>query len=808
MNNTYKKLLVIVRKFGIKGWQAIRQFFSNRKKGFNSAPWYGKIGLSLLYLFLLFLLYLLLVDINFLWLFGKSPSIENVRHPEPNVASEIYSSDGKLIGKYFRENRTPVKYEDINPMLVNTLIATEDERFYDHFGIDFQGLFAAVKDMALYGKTRGASTITQQLVKNMFKTRSQFSTGLLGHIPGLSIIIAKTKEWITAIKIECIYDKQEILTMYLNTVDFGSNAYGIKTAAKTYFGTTPKDLTTEQSATLVGMLKATTTYNPKINPKNSRMRRNVVLENLRDHHLITKEECDSLKKIEIDMRKYVVEKTYDGNALYFREAVADELEEWCKEKDIDLYADGLKIYTTVDSRMQKYAEEAVSEQMKRVQRSFNAHWGTQEPWRDEHGQIIPDFIENIARHTDTYKALKSRYPNDPDSIRAAMNKVHKVKVFDWDKGYIYKDLSSYDSIRYMERFLHTGFVAMEPTTGYIKAWVGDIDFNFWKYDKVRAQRQPGSTFKLFVYTEAMNQGMSPCDYERDSYVAWDYPENGEMKHWTPHNADGFFSNANMTLKCAFAQSCNAIAVKLAQQTGIDNIVRTAYKMGIKTHLHERPSTSLGASDVTLEELVNAYCTILNDGRMHDPVLVERIVDADGKEIYNCRNEKHQDTQAVPYETAFLMQQMLRGALTEPGATSQPLWSYISGTMTDFGGKTGTSNNHSDAWFVGVSPHLVGGAWVGGEHRCIHFRTGKLGSGGKIALPIVGTFFKKVLTDAQFASYRGRFSDKPKQTIDRTYNCGSSYIAAPSQDSLSGDSLQEEFGEEIPSEVIEESMTKE
>ena len=318
-----------------KGFAKTKSFFKEKKSNFKKAPWYGKLWRTLLYSFILFLLYLFLVDINFLWLFGKSPSISNIKNPEPCVASEIYSEDGVLIGKYFKENRTPVKYEEINPYLVKTLVATEDERFYDHFGIDFSGLFAAVKDYIVHGKVRGASTITQQLVKNMFKTRSQYSKGLFGHIPGLSIIIAKTKEWITAVKIECTYDKQDIITMYLNTVDFGSNAFGIKTAAKTYFGTTPKDLTIEQCATLVGMLKATTTYNPKINPKNSKRRRNVVLDGLYSHNIITKEECDSLKNIEIDMQKYNVEQSYSGYALYFRQTLADDVEKILNDNDFD-----------------------------------------------------------------------------------------------------------------------------------------------------------------------------------------------------------------------------------------------------------------------------------------------------------------------------------------------------------------------------------------------------------------------------------------------------------------------------------------
>lgn len=323
----------------------------------------------------------------------------------------------------------------------------------------------------------------------MFKVRSQYSTGLLGYIPGVKLLIMKSKEWITAIKIEMFYTKQEILTMYFNTVDFGSNAYGIKTACKTYFNTTPKDITYEQAATLIGLLKATTTYNPRVNPKNSLKRRNVVLDNLQAHKIITKSQCDSLKQLPIRLH-YNLESNYNGSALYFREAVAESLKEWCKDNDIDLYSDGLKIYTTIDTRMQAYAEEAVNKQMRIVQRNFDNHWGKINPWQDRNHREIPDFIENLARKTSTYKILEEKFPNDPDSVAFYLNKPHKLKVFDYRLGRKDTTFSTMDSIRYMERFMHCGFVAIEPQTGEVKAWVGDIDFDSWKYDKVLSKRNP------------------------------------------------------------------------------------------------------------------------------------------------------------------------------------------------------------------------------------------------------------------------------------------------------------------------------
>ncbi len=762
----YNRLLVHLRN----AYQIFTDWRQKRKVSFNTAPFYKKILRISLNAVLLFILYLFLVDINFLWLFGKSPSLYSISHPQQSVASEIYSSDGVLIGKYFRENRTPVTYEEISPNLIKTLVTTEDERFYEHFGVDIQGLFSAVKDMT-QGKARGASTISQQLVKNMFKTRSEYSTGLFGYIPGVKLLIMKTKEWITAVKIELFYSKDDILTMYLNTVDFGSNAYGIKTAAKTYFNTTPKDLTIEESATLVGLLKATTTYNPRINPKNSIRRRNVVLENLKNHYIITQAELDSLKQIPISLKDYNIEKNYDGKALYFREALVDELKDWAKENEIDIYSDGLKIYTTLDSRMQQYAEEAVQKKMSSLQRTFDNHWGNEEPWRDANHQPITNFVEDLAKRTPRYKSLAEKYKGTPDSIWIELNVPHKMKVFDYKTGSRDTTLSVLDSIRYMTRFMHASFIAMEPQTGNVKAWVGDIDFNFWKYDKVTSLRQPGSTFKLFVYATAFEKGAGPCDYLTEDYVDWEYLEKGEKKRWVPRNATGIYSGEEVTLKYAFARSFNSVAVKLAKEVGIPSIIKTAYAMGIRTKLNNTPSTCLGSSDVSLEELVNAYCTTINDGMANKPVLVKKIVDQQGKIIYEAKKEQ---MPAIPYETAFLMTQMLRAGLTEPLGTTQALWAYdIFNGGTEFGGKTGTSSNHSDAWFVGVSPKLVAGAWVGGEYRSIHFRTGKLGEGSKTALPIFGAFMEKVLKDKSLTQYRAKFP-KPKEKISKPYGCQTPY----------------------------------
>ena len=770
-----KKYIENIKRLLSKVKQILRRFGHWYVHRFKGQPWWYKAIAGIISFVVFVILYFTAVNLNFLWLFGKSPTIHSIMHPETSEASELYSEDSVLIGKYFNENRTPVEYEEINPVFFKALIDTEDERFYSHHGIDFQGLFAAFKDI-LKGHARGASTLTQQLVKNMFRVRTQYSTGLLGKIPGVKILIMKSKEWVLAVELEMFYEKKEILTMYANTVDFGSNAFGIKTAAKTYFNTTPKDLTAEQAAVLVGLLKATSTYNPRINPENSIMRRNVVLDNMQKHGHLTKQECDSIKKLPLGLN-YKVETVYDGKALYFREAVANYLRQWCKDNGIDLYSAGLKIYSTLNYKMQKYAEEALVKQMRTVQRNFRNHWGDQDPWRDENHNVIPNFIEDLAKKTDHYKALSQKYSNE-DSIFYYLNQKHKVKLFDYD-GEKEEEMSTLDSIRYMVKFMHAGFVSMEPQNGHVKAWVGDIDFKSWKYDKVTAMRQPGSTFKLFVYTEAMNQGLTPCDRRLDDYISLDVMnEKGELEPWRPHNANGYFTGDSIPLLAAFAQSINSVAVRVGMEVGTSNIVKTAHNMGIKSPLHDTPSISLGSSDVNLLELVNAYSTVVDDGRVHEPVLVTKIVDRHGKVIYTAKDESHQ---AIPYRSAFFMQQLLQGGLREYGGTSMALWRFVRkfDKSTSFGGKTGTSNNHSDAWFVGVTPGLVSGAWVGGEYRSIHFRTGALGQGSRTALPIVGYYLESVLDDPQFSKYRRKFPD-PKEDIDRScYSC--TYIPRPREE---------------------------
>jgi penicillin-binding protein 1A len=766
--------LIFAKDFLLKWLNRFIVWRIARYNRFKTLNWYRKLGNVIITTIVLFLIYLVLVDINFLWLFGKSPGLRSISNPKQHFASEIISADGQMIGRYFTEDRTPVSFAQISPNMINTLICTEDERFYQHFGIDFQGLFAAARDMT-QGNARGASTITQQLVKNMFKTRNQYSTGLMGYIPVVRLIIMKSKEWITAVKLEIFYSKREILTMYLNTVDFGSNAYGIFTASKTFFNTTPRKLNYLQSATLVGVLKATTTYNPINNPEKCLARRNLVLDILANKKYITREENARLKAmplmLDINMSQVNV-----GNALHFRAYLKKYLDEWEKETGYDIFADGLKIYVTLDTRIQKYAEEAVLKHMQRIQRRFFEHWrwGRDNPWRDENNVEIPNFIEDIAKKTKSYKLLKDKFGNNQDSIDYYLNKKKRLKVFDYKSGAVDTTMSVIDSIRYMNNFLHCGFVSMEPESGFVRSWVGDVDFNFWQYDKVaQSKRQPGSTFKLFVYTAALEHGIGPCDTRTDKPVTWDYIENGMPKSWSPRNSTGNWLYQDITLKHAFARSINSVAVQLAQEVGLKEVAKYAHLMGIETPLEENAALSLGSSDVSLLELTNSFCTAINEGKYHQPVLVTKIEDRSGKVIFEYDKKQKQ---VIPYETAWLLTELLKAGMTEPGAITQALWEWdLFRWDTEFGGKTGTSSNHSDAWFIGVSPKLVGGSWVGGDHRSIHFRTSQLGEASRTALPIYGLFMEKVLADEALKEYRGKWPKKPKQTIVKDYSCHTVYV---------------------------------
>jgi penicillin-binding protein 1A len=750
-------------------WSKIKAVFKIILKPFSikGLKWYWKIPKILMNSVILVLIFVFMVNINFLWLFGRTPSVEEVYNPEQNIASELYSADGKLIGKYFNENRVPVKLNEVAPIFVKVLINTEDIRFYEHHGVDVKATFAIFWSM-FKGEKRGGSTITQQLVKNMYKTRAKDSRGLLGHIPFVNTAVAKIKEIITSVKIEMNYSKDEILLMYLNTVDFGNNTFGIKTAAKTYFNKKPSMLNIQESAVLVGLLKAPTYYNPLQNKKNSLKRRNAIFQQLAKNQIITKKGADSLSKIPIEL-DYNVEENYDGEAIYFRQSVANYLKKWLKDNKIDLYGDGIKIYTTLDSRMQQYAEDATKEHMKSLQKRFFNHWDGENPWRNNAGVEIPDFLEKEIKKGKQYAYLVKKYKANKDSVDFYLNEKKRMTIFTW-RGDKDTTFSTMDSLRYYKHILQAGFLAMEPQTGYVKAWVGGPNFNYFKYDHVRQfKRQPGSTFKAFVYAAAMElKGWAPCDMIKDEAATINYVEKGVNKSWTPSNAEGVYSGRTVTLKNAFARSINSVSVQLTNELGWRKVIEIAHKLGITSTLADVPSICLGSSDVSLYELLAAYCPLVNEGFRTDPVLVTKITDRKGKILYEYKPKKER---VLSYETSFLMTQLLLGGLSEPGGTTGALWEHkIFDWDTDFGGKTGTSSQQSDGWFVGVTPNLIAGVWVGNDDRSIHFRNMDEGEGCKTATPIFGKFFERLLPDDRFAQYRGRFPKKPKEKIKRSYMC--------------------------------------
>lgn len=723
---------------------------------------------------LFFAIYVFVLETNFLWLTGEMPSVKELSDPKLNQSSEIYTQDGVEIGKFFTENRTPIKFEQIPKHVKDALIATEDIRFYKHSGIDFRALGAVALSIISGGDRGGGSTITQQLAKNLFKTRRN-SKGLLGRIPLIRTVVIKSKEWLMAKKLESNLTKEEILTYYFNTVDFGSNSFGLKTAARTYFNKIPDSLNVQEGAVLVGLQKATTTYNPLRHPKRSTERRNVVLSQMAKYGYLTKTQADSISKLPL-ITEYSPENPSSGPASYLKNAVVDFLEEWGERNGYDLYTDGLKIYTTIDSRMQKYAEEAVNEKMKQLQRTFENHWSGRNPWADEKGQELPGFIDTVAKRTERYRGLIRRFPDTPDSVQYYMKvKKYKIKVFDW-KGDREVEMSPYDSIVYYKRFLQAGMVAMDPHNGHIRAWVGGLNHNYFKYDHVKqAKRQPGSTFKPFVYTAAIDDtsmNLSPCDRIRDEPFRKEFVEKGEKKFWEPRNSTGYYSYSNLTLRRAMARSVNSITARLTDNVGPERVAEYAHRMGIKSRLNAVPSIGLGSSDVSLYEMVAAYCTFVNEGKYADPIIVQRIEDRNGNEIASFQSEAKQ---VLNPETSFLMVHMLRGGLEEPGGTSQNLWSFnIFKNGHQMGGKTGTTSNNSDGWFIGVSDKLVVGAWVGGDDRSIHFRSTDLGEGAKTALPLVGRFLEKVYADARFRNLQGPFP-KPSFPIIKQYlDCGGGY----------------------------------
>ena len=557
------------------------------------------------------------------------------------------------------------------------------------------------------------------------------------------------KEWILAIRLERNYTKREILRMYLNTVEYGSNAFGINVAAKTYFGKAPKDLTTPEAATLVGIVNRPTAFNPKLHPDRSRKRRNWVLRQMAKSNYITSAElmADTAQPIVL---RYSVENSNKGLAPYFRSEVAKSLQAWAKETDHDLYSDGLKIYTTIDSRMQAYAEKSVAEHLALQQKWFSAHWKGQLPWRDENGRVIPDFLNIAMRRTQRYKSLMNNYDGNRDSVNYYLRKKYKMQVFSW-QGEKEMLMSPLDSLAYYKRYLQAGFMAMNPLNGQIKAWVGGANYKFFKFDHVRqGKRQPGSAFKPIVYTAAIDQGYSPC-YPRPD-VATTFPAVAGRAPYTPKNFEGGFSGRVFTLRQALARSMNSITAWLVMKLTPATIVEYAHRLGINSPIDAVPAIGFGASDCNIYELCGAYAAFVNKGIWTSPVMVTRIEDKNGNVL---REFVPQTKEVLNEQTAYVMTNMLQASTTEPGGTSTILHTGFKFPY-EIGGKTGTTSNYSDAWFMGITPDLVCGMWIGGEDRSIHFRNGGYGQGARLALPLYGLFMQKVYADRSIGINKGPF----------------------------------------------------
>ncbi len=731
-------------------------------------PWFSRL-ITLLWLGLAggllgLTLYVWAVSANFGGFFGDLPDPRMLENPKSELASEMYSADGQSMGKYFRENRSPVTYDELAPNLIDALLATEDVRFTDHSGIDFKGTFAILY-YKLTGQKRGSSTITQQLAKNLFRTRSDLDNGSLAHT-SLRMLIVKTKEWIMAIKLERAYSKPEILTMYLNTVDFGSNAFGIKTAAKTFFGKLPRDLEPQESAVLVGVLKAPTAYSPVINPTNALRRRNTVLEQMEKYGRLTTAERTKLAAQPIELH-YSVENASRGMAPYFRTEAGKWLQAWCREHGLDLYADGLRVYTTIDSRLQRYAEEAVAEHLKAYQKLFDAHWTGKDPWIDQDGKPIKDFLDRAIKQTEHYRLAMARYDGNADSVRLAMHRKRPMTVFDWRRPNQERQVrfSPYDSLAYYKKFLHAGFLAMDPLNGRIRAWVGGANYKFFKYDHVKqGRRQPGSTFKPIVYTAAIDNGFSPCYEVAD--VAVTFPAEAGRPPYTPRNFEGHYTGRRYTLRQALARSINSVTAFLVKSLTPERVVDYAKRMGITGDLEPLPPIGFGIYDVSVYEMAGAYGTFVNHGVWTAPVFIARIEDKAGNVLY----ENVPSTREVLSEqTAYVMLHMLQ-ATTEGGGTAVSLRGAKYALKGEIGGKTGTTSNYSDAWFMGLTPDLVCGTWVGGEDRSVHFRNGDLGQGARQALPIYGLFMRKAAADKAVQLSLGGPFPKPETPLTIELNC--------------------------------------
>ncbi|PRX57007.1 penicillin-binding protein 1A [Flagellimonas meridianipacifica] len=708
--------------------------------------------------------------------FGTMPTFEHLENPNTNLATEIISSDGETLGKfYLDDNRTPVPFSELPENLVNALVATEDARYFEHSGIDARGTIRAV---AFLGSKGGASTISQQLSKLLFTKKPS---------GGFGRIVQKIKEWVIATRLERQYTKEEIVQMYLNQYDFGYAADGIRSAARIYFGKEPNELKTEESAVLVGMLKNSSLYNPIRREELVLNRRNTVLGQMAKYGYITEMEKDSLQALEMDLN-FSPESHREGLATYFRMYLQRYLNKWIDEnpkpdgEKYNIYLDGLKVYTTVDSRMQKNAEDAVQEHMKRLQAEF-FHQNTPDrnptaPFLELESFEIDNIMERAMKVSARWKAMKRQGVSE-NEIRASFRKKTEMTVFDWNSDSFEKDtiMTPMDSIRYYKTFLRTAMMSMEPQTGHVKAWVGGIDYKHFQYDNViQGARQAGSTFKPFVYAAAIDQlRYSPCDSLPDNQYCIEPLKHGNPEAWCPKNSDGKYSGENLTLKKALANSINTITAQLIDKVGPSSVASIAKNMGLTREIPEVPSIALGTPDFNVYEMVGAYGTFANQGVYVKPVMVTRIEDKNGTVLYEYMPEtKDVLSKDVAYAMVNLMEGVTRygsgGRLRHSFAKNQSVYKeiitgYPYELTNPIAGKTGTTQNQSDGWFMGMVPNLVTGVWVGGEDRAAHFSRLAYGQGASMALPIWALYMKKNYANEELGVSQGEFEEPEDLSIN-------------------------------------------
>lgn len=667
------------------------------------------------------------------------PTFEELENPKSNLASEIYSADGEMLGKYFIENRSNATYDELDTNLIHALIATEDIRFYTHSGIDFKALARAMAG-AFMGQNRGGgSTITQQFAKLLFHERPQSK---------MKRVLQKLNEWVIALKLEQRYSKEEILTLYLNKFDFVNNAVGIKSAAKIYFNVAPDSLKIEQSAMLVGMLKNSALYNPIRRPEITEARRNVVMSQMVKYGFLDRQVYDSLILLPIDMTEFKRQSHLTGQATYFREFLRGKLKTWCQTHlkadgtPYDLYKDGLKIYTTLDSRLQQYAEEAVTEHLSLdLQPAFFRHWSgySNAPFYFENNATaeIRNIMDQAMRRSERYRKLRQA-ETPADSIVLSFNTPTPMTIFTWE-GEVDTVMTPMDSIRYYKYFLQAGLMSVEPQSGYVKAYVGGIDYKHFQYDHVtQGARQVGSTFKPFLYTLAMQNGLSPCTKFANIQPII-YLDNGDT--WEPRNSSTKDLGTEITLTYALATSNNWISGWLIKRFSPQSVVKIARNMGVTSYLDPVPAIVLGSSDLSLYEMTGAMNTFANKGVYIEPIFITRIEDKNGNVIESFVPRQNE---AMSEQTAYLMLELMKGVV-EYGTGIRLKLKYK--FDNPIAGKTGTTNNHSDGWFMGITPELTTGIWVGCEDRAAHFRSLSLGQGANMALPIWALYMQRVYADS-------------------------------------------------------------